>query len=371
MKIVFLHSHFLYYGGPARFYYEVLSRMKKEAEVKIIVQKASQEIKNRFKEFELVETGYPVSSQAMHWLLLPAVIKKMSERIKKEIDDEDILIPHIFPLTCAIQNLKNPKIWYCHEPFRFLYDSIQIKSLGWRGAGFFLFGRFFQHLDKKGVAAINKILCNSSFTSEQIRGIYRRDAEVVSPGVDIEKFKPAGIEADERYIFTLNKLYPTKGVDLLIYAFKKLIEENEEIFLYIGGEGEDRRRLENIVKDLNLEEKVIFLGFVPEDKFIEYYQKSLFVVYPAIMEPFGMVPLEAMACGKPVVACKGGGPEETIIDGVTGYLVNPEIDEVANAMTKLMENEEGRNSMGKNAREHVKVNYTWDRTVEGILNALT
>jgi alpha-1,3/alpha-1,6-mannosyltransferase len=78
-----------------------------------------------------------------------------------------------------------------------------------------------------------------------------------------------------------------------------------------------------------------------------------------------------MACGKPVVACKGGGPEETIIDGVTGHLVNPEIDEVANAMTELMENEEGRSSMGKNAREHVKVNYAWDRTVEGILNALT
>lgn len=123
MRVVFLHSHFLYYGGPARFYYEVLSRMKNKADVKIIVQRASPEIKAQFRDFELAEIGYPISSQALHWLLLPPIIKKIEGRLKKEIDGEDVVIPHIFPFTCATQNFKNPKIWYCHEPFRFLHPG--------------------------------------------------------------------------------------------------------------------------------------------------------------------------------------------------------------------------------------------------------
>ncbi|MFA5749665.1 MAG: glycosyltransferase [Candidatus Shapirobacteria bacterium] len=155
------------------------------------------------------------------------------------------------------------------------------------------------------------LLCNSNTVKQRILDNYQRQSSVVYPGVNISFFTPSQTSIENKYFLVVSRLVKHKKVDLAIKACHKLNQK-----LIIVGRGRDKKdlvKLKNKLKDPN----IIFLGKVSNHKLKYLYQHCQALICPQI-EDFGLTPLEAQACGKPVIALKKGGITETVINGKTG-----------------------------------------------------
>ncbi len=152
---------------------------------------------------------------------------------------------------------------------------------------------------------------------------YRRDSDIIHPPVDTSRFTVS--EKDEGYFLILSRLLPYKRIDVAIEAFNRL-----RLPLKIVGNGRDSKRLKK-----NAGPTVEFLGHLPEKETKRCLRECRALVFPGL-EDFGLTPVEAMACGKPVVAFAAGGALETVVDGVTGKFFHEQTPEsLAHAVTDL------------------------------------
>lgn len=193
-------------------------------------------------------------------------------------------------------------------------------------------------------------------------------------GVDTEKFKNLNIEKKENEITigivkTLTEKY---GIEYLIKAIKELenildIENYKKIRLLIYGKGELKNKLEDLTKELQIEDKVIFKGYISNEDVPKALNEMDIFVVPSILdsESFGVAAVEAMACEIPVIASSVGGLKEVIVDKETGYLL-PKKDhkEIAKYLKKLILDKNLRISLGKNGRKRVLENYDWNSNVD-------
>jgi len=225
----------------------------------------------------------------------------------------------------------------------------------------------------------------ASTTSEQkdlvtLYGAKMGKITVLSPGVDVGRFRPPPDRnrvktelgfTNAPLIFSLGRLDERKGFDLYFRAAAKVIHQLadrfEPQFVLSAGVVEDhphevaeRDRLREVMQSLDIEDAVHWLPVLPEVEVPRYYAAADVFVMPSRYELFGIVMLEAMASGVPVVATKFGGPPEVITDGGTGLLVDPtDIAELADAIVELLENPESRRRMGVAARERAEQKYSW------------
>lgn len=171
---------------------------------------------------------------------------------------------------------------------------------------------------------------------------------------------------DENIILFIGNLSPYKGPDVLLRAMPKILKEIADARLVFVGSGVMEEELEGLCKRLGVEKNVKFAGFVEESMKSFYYKAADVFVLPSVMkhEIFGIVNLEAMVCGVPIVASKIGGVPDVVKDGENGLLIPPRDSKaLADVIIYLLENENVRKKMGKNGREKVK-NYSWERIVE-------
>jgi glycosyltransferase involved in cell wall biosynthesis len=139
--------------------------------------------------------------------------------------------------------------------------------------------------------------------------------------------------------FSLSSLNLLKGLNLLIDAFESLNKEYENVELWIGGDGSEYNNLSNQIKKLKLENKIFLLGELDRDTAIEKYKKSTFYVSPSLIETFGIVIIEALAMGLPVLATNSGGPQ-SIVNNDVGIIVNKNSrEELYKGMKYLIEND--------------------------------
>ncbi|MEM2604119.1 MAG: glycosyltransferase, partial [Candidatus Korarchaeum sp.] len=132
-----------------------------------------------------------------------------------------------------------------------------------------------------------------------------------------------GLPMGSKVIFSLGALVPRKGFQYLIRAMPNVLREHHDVLCFIGGIGPYGKELRRIVRKLGLESKVKLLGFIPEDELSLWMNSCDVFVLPSLSESFGVVQIEAMACGKPVVATKNGGSEEIIVSEDYGLLCEP------------------------------------------------
>jgi len=149
----------------------------------------------------------------------------------------------------------------------------------------------------------------------------------------------------------VGRLAKVKGVDTLMKAFC-LVSEYGEVHLDVFGSGSERENLEKLVRELGVDERVHFHGAIPQDEVYRAFAKADVAVVPSREEPFGLVVIEAMSVGTPVVASRVGGIPEILRDGVDGSLVPPEDPEaLAAAIIRLLKDDALRLQMGRNARQ--------------------
>ncbi len=168
------------------------------------------------------------------------------------------------------------------------------------------------------------------------------------------------------------RLKKYKCVDHLIHAFMRLKNKFPDLRLQIIGDGDDRLRLETIVKELNLTDRVQFLGFVDEELKAPLLQKMNFIVNTSSKEGWGLTVVEANACGVPVIAANVQGLRDSVIDGKTGLLYEfGNIDDLEMKMQELLQNKTRRDYLRENAIEWAR-SFDWnvaaDKTLE-IMNA--
>ena len=205
---------------------------------------------------------------------------------------------------------------------------------------------------------------------------------VASNGVDPERFAPTDALAlrerlgvtDRRVILSLCRLVGRKGVDTMLAALPAIIQQHPDVMYLIGGTGPMEAELRQQVSALELEAHVRFLGRVPDADLVSTYNLcEVFVMVPRNAPPdvegFGLVYLEAGACGKPVVGSTAGGIPDAIDDGKTGHLVSPDTPMIlADTLIDLLNHPERASAMGAAARRQILARRTWDHTAEQLLN---
>jgi len=228
-------------------------------------------------------------------------------------------------------------ISYCHSPTRYLWDAfhnyVEEQNLG-RLSKWLLQGLLhnLRIWDKLSSGRVTQYIANSQYVKNRIQKYYRKDAVVIYPPVDVEKIQPKTEHAE--YFLVVSRLTPYKRIDLAIEACNDL-----RLPLIIIGEGEDMARLKKLAGF-----RVEFLGWQSEQSKIEYLRNARALIFPG-EEDFGIVPVEAMAAGKPVIAYRKGGTLETVMDGKTGiFFDQPTVPALINAMRQFLTKEDSFNS---------------------------
>jgi len=193
---------------------------------------------------------------------------------------------------------------------------------------------------------------------------------VIPNGINKEDFKKNKqfkiVNLEEKIIIlSVSNLIKTKGIDLNIKALKYLKKKYPNILYIVIGAGKVKNKLVKYINKNKLEKYVKFLGQMTNQKVINYISKCNIFSLPSWNESFGIVYLEAMAQGKPVIGCEGEGIEDFVEHGVTGMLVKPkDVDSLVEAIDYLKSNPDKARAIGKRARKLVLENYTWGKNAE-------
>lgn len=239
--------------------------------------------------------------------------------------------------------------------------------------------------EKKVISKANRIIAATLAEKSQLEFLYKAPSSkisVIPPGVDTRHFYPipkdeakevVGVPEDSHTILFVGRIEPLKGIDKLIQAIS-IIQNNGELrccphnLVIIGGEpnakpedmNAEMSRLQDMVEDLGIENFVIFLGKQDQQLLPYYYSASEIVVMPSHYESFGMVALEAMACGTPVVASQVGGLAFLVRDGETGYVVpGNDVQMLAKRLVELIKDKDLRNKLGNKSAEYAQL-YAWE-----------
>jgi D-inositol-3-phosphate glycosyltransferase len=229
----------------------------------------------------------------------------------------------------------------------------------------------------------DRVICATEQERAAIRQLYRAALDkitVIPLGVDMDRFRPAakadartrlGLSQDERIVLFVGRLEPLKGVDILIGAASMLDSDVDCSVLIVGGDETTHQQvadLRGLASTLGVGERVAFVGAVDHDLLPLYYNAADVCVVPSHYESFGLVAIEAMASGVPVVASRVGGLTGTVKDGETGYLVPWLCPEpFAERIELLLDNEPLRVSLGEAAREAVS-RYRWENVAGAVLD---
>lgn len=247
---------------------------------------------------------------------------------------------------------KTKVVAYCHTPPRMLYGYES--SIAWRKSvmmrlGVLIYGYFINHylrlFDFWSAQKVDKWMVNSKNVQQRVRKYYRRDSEVVYPPIETETLiDESGNYKKEDYFLIVSRLVGAKG---LVEAAKAASEL--KFALKIVGEGVGFGAIEEELKKIK---GVELLGRVDDEKLVELYSKARGFIALAKDEDFGMTLVEAQACGTPVIAYRGGGYLETVIDGETGVFVDgTDKASIEKGMKTFIKKRWDRNYLYKNARK--------------------
>lgn len=382
MKIAIYHN--LASGGAKRALYEATRRLVANHQIDVFttngadhafcdIRPFANHIVYEFVPHQLYKSPIGRLNQLQRWRdvwRLDRLARIVAERIDAQGYDVVFAQPCIWTQApYALRYLRTPSVYYCHEPPRALYEDKGYSAAlgkGWRSIVdqvdplIRLYRSTAQRMDREATRAASLVLVNSKFSQNQIARIYEIAPILSYPGVDTNAFRPLSECMRENFVLSVGAIHPHKGFEFVIQALGSIPAEIRPPLKLIGNHAleDERRFLEKTAKDsmVNME---IEVG-VDQDQLIRRYNQARLFVYAPINEPLGLAPLEAMACGTPVIAVNEGGVCETVKDGITGWLVERDVTRFAKATEYLLSNPDQWAIYGAQARKDVLNNWTWD-----------
>lgn len=232
---------------------------------------------------------------------------------------------------------------------------------------------------KRTLRRASRILAISKYTAELAKRAGAPDDRIVliPPAVDGQLFRPAQRPSNSRVILSVGRLVERKGFDMVLHSLPAVARSIPDVEYWCAGDGPDRERLHRISDELNLGKHVRWLGEISDEEKLKRYQTADVFIMPnrisekeRSVEGFGIVFLEAGACGLPVIGGNSGGAPDAIVDGVTGYLVDPtDTSDISQRLIELLSSPALRQTMGDAARQRVLREFRPEQIAERYLKA--
>jgi glycosyltransferase involved in cell wall biosynthesis len=212
-------------------------------------------------------------------------------------------------------------------------------------------------------------ISNSSKEDIVNLNLTKKEVYIINPGINPEQLSP-GEKSTNPTILSVGRLKAYKSINVLIKAFKIVSERVPEAELIIAGDGDCKKELESLAKELNLENNVRFLGKISEAEKVSLLQKAWVFVNPSMMEGWGITSIEANACGTPIVASNVQGLKDSVKDNFTGFLVEyGNVNEFGEKILSIIQNDDLRKEMEVNSIEWSK-GFGWDKLSEDFKNII-
>lgn len=306
----------------------------------------------------------------------------IARRIALEINSSSYDVVFIHPdlytfIPILPRFLEMPTAFYLHEPFGptferqferpYLKKNTKLREISKRLDPFHIL--YTHRLDNARLASTKRttqFLANSRFTQEQMKLQYGIDAPVCYCGVDTDAFLPMPGITKENCVISVGSLTPHKGFDFLIESLAHIPNDQRPTLKLVSNwvSIDERTYLEGLAARYNIELHVL-VNLDTEHLALEYNKASI-CVYAPILESFGLVPLEAMACGIPIVGVGEAGVRETVRHGETGILTDRDPHYFAQALRDLCQDSARRLQMGHRGREYVEEEWQWERSVQAL-----
>lgn len=312
MKLAIVFDHLMARGGTER----TIAILAEELEADVwTTEYQPEKTYPQFKELRVF--SHPLNSYPLKGVWQFEALRRFR---KMDLSDYDLRISSgYWGRQIAINERNHPLFQLELLPIRVFYDKYEYTK---ERLPFILRQAFeawvwyMKRQDQKAVAHIERCTVQSKTVHERVKKYYRRDSEVVYPPVDIKKFQ---YKQSENYFLSVQRIEPEKRLEIQIEAFKKL--PSERLIVVGGATGPAEAYFAKIRKVAP--KNVDFVESISDEKLIELYSRCKAVIQTNLDEDFGIVPVEAMASGKPCIAVKEGGFTETIVHGKTGILFQP------------------------------------------------
>ncbi len=305
-------------------------------------------------------------------------LERVNHQIALEINANSYDV--LFANTCIysfipslLQYIKIPSVYYLHEPFGSgFYRKIERPYLSknkWRESMdrfdplIWLYKNRLGLLQERSVHKTKLLLSNSQYTRNCIRSEFGVDAPFSQLGVNMEGFQPVHHSSRENFVVSVGEMSPRKGFDFVVESLGKIhADQRPSLKLACNKVNKDELEYIKELAEHNGVDLEVFSNLSVNELRLLYSRAQL-CVYAPVMEPFGLVPLEAMACGTPVVGVLEGGVPESIVHQYTGLVVERDTSKFGASIQCMLEDKSLIESYGRNGREYVARNWTWEKSV--------
>lgn len=268
-----------------------------------------------------------------------------------------------------LEFLEIPSVYFCFEYPRHIYEPDIVLRTGSKYSEVLLkpLSTMERRMDKSSVSSASVIVTLSSYMQDRIRQVYGKSSVVVRPGVDTDFYTPDRKQlTNGEYILSIGALWPFKGHEHAVRSLARITEKKRPSLVVtcdreFPGYATRLERLSNA-----LEVSLTILRGVPETELRDLYRGASLVLCAQHCEPYGLVPLEAMACGCPVIAVNEGGFPDNVSDNVNGFLIERDLSITSEAIACLMADRELARRFVENGRSFVKT----ERSIPGAAEEL-
>ncbi len=319
MRIAFVHDYLVQYGGAERVL-EALTEIWPHAPIYTLLY-SPETVHGRFNQ-KTVRTSYlqKVPLAKKYHRIFPVMMMTAIEEFNLGYYDVVFSDSSSFAKN-VITDSETLHISYCHTPMRYGWDDCRYYTEEFNFPGFvkritpFLMN-YIRMSDFYSTNGVDKFIANSKFVSTRIKKYYDRESTVINPGIEVDSFYVSKKEEVGDYFLMVGRMMKYKKMDLVIKAFNEL-----KLPLKILGRGIEFKNLKKIAGPT-----IEFMGHVSEKKLREIYSRAQGFVFPQ-EEDFGIVAIEALASGRPVIAYRAGDVEENVEDGKTGVFFEKQTKE--------------------------------------------
>lgn len=389
LKIVIFHLAFVYSGGGEKLVlkeYDLLKKAGYSVEIFTSAIDPSKCFPEIIKKYE-IKTFLPSfifpNHESFRVILSCILFPILATRFK----DFDVVFaanqPSLWMGYILKEMFKVPYVGYLAQPTRFLYPRkidketglcfVKNESVSFSVKLMKVFRVIIRYLDRVSIQNADEVLVNGEYMAQIIRKIYKVNVVSCPSGADYSK-NPISLKLKFKkpYILMTNRHAWQKRFEYGLTAFSGAQAKNPDLHLYISGSfTEYTDELKIIIARMGLTHKVSFLRYVNDSDLTNLYKYAICYLYTAPEEDFGMGVIESMGQGTPVIAWNNAGPSGTVINGRTGFLVNPKkVEDFTNKLIELVQSRNLNSKMGKNAIELIKNKYSWKNHLTILQKAL-
>lgn len=304
-------------------------------------------------------------------------LKRLNQTVAQMINSKEYDVVYVQP--CQFLNsppllryLIKPSVFYCHETLRIVYDppipsrptfrNFAQKTLDKLDPLPRIYLKYLANEDLLNLRSATRVIVNSKYSQQEFLRVYQVFPSICYHGVDTSVFRPLQLER-QRYVLSVGALRANKGFDFILQSLSLIPPEQRPTFILVTNHQDplEWSYLSQLAQQSNVNFELRVL--VSDEELVSLYNRALATLYTPINEPFGLVPLESMACGTPVIGVAEGGVKETVLDGFNGVLSERNPTTFSQKILSLVTDLDYIDTLGRQGHDHVLKNWSLENAI--------